>query len=228
MLKMDNARTEWRIKLQNAFSDQSTRILDVPHMSLTSFLRARPRRENQQMDPLHPPHGHRSPRGYVHPPFVIPSLTTPTGLEAVVFVGGVALAEPATSIPIPTIVGIVSGLACGAVVYQFASRTSKYLVVPFQLPPLTPQILDSIQNIPRLHDESPLTHWCRPLLESHLVIPGQRVHRAHRCCLRRCWWNRPWVVRRPGQRLAPQLLCCFHGQLVRLQRHLWLGKQRDA
>lgn len=40
MLKMDNARTKWRIKLQNAFSDQRMRILDVLDMSLTSFLRA--------------------------------------------------------------------------------------------------------------------------------------------------------------------------------------------
>ena len=37
MLKTDNARTEWRTNLQNAFNDRRTRILDVPHMSLTSF-----------------------------------------------------------------------------------------------------------------------------------------------------------------------------------------------
>ncbi|KAF5349294.1 hypothetical protein D9756_009367 [Leucocoprinus leucothites] len=46
------------------------------------------------------------------------------GLEAVVFVGGVSLGEPATSIPIATIVGIICGLVCGFLIYQFASRTA--------------------------------------------------------------------------------------------------------
>ena len=47
------------------------------------------------------------------------------GLEAVVFVGGVSLGEPATAIPIAAIVGLVCGLICGFVIYEFASRTSK-------------------------------------------------------------------------------------------------------
>ncbi|EEB87958.1 hypothetical protein MPER_14473, partial [Moniliophthora perniciosa FA553] len=45
-------------------------------------------------------------------------------LEAVVFVGGVALGQPASSIPIATIVGIVTGLICGFLIYQFASRAT--------------------------------------------------------------------------------------------------------
>lgn len=48
-----------------------------------------------------------------------------TGMEAVVFVGGVSLGQPATSIPIAAIVGLLCGLVCGFIIYQFASRTSK-------------------------------------------------------------------------------------------------------
>ncbi|KAG9311708.1 iron permease FTR1 [Chiua virens] len=57
--------------------------------------------------------------------FVLPFLTIlREGLEAVVFVGGVSLAEPATSIPLAAIVGIILGLICGVIIYQFASRTT--------------------------------------------------------------------------------------------------------
>lgn len=48
-----------------------------------------------------------------------------TGIEAVVFVGGVSLGQPATSIPIAAIVGLVCGFVCGWLIYAFASRTSK-------------------------------------------------------------------------------------------------------
>ncbi|ESK96309.1 iron permease ftr1 [Moniliophthora roreri MCA 2997] len=57
--------------------------------------------------------------------FILPFITVlREGLEAVVFVGGVALGQPATSIPIATIVGIVTGLICGFLIYQFASRAT--------------------------------------------------------------------------------------------------------
>jgi NhaP-type Na+/H+ or K+/H+ antiporter len=46
------------------------------------------------------------------------------GMEAVVFVGGVSLGQPATSIPIATIVGLLCGLIIGFLIYSFASRTS--------------------------------------------------------------------------------------------------------
>lgn len=45
-------------------------------------------------------------------------------MEAVVFVGGVSLGQSATSIPIAAIVGIICGLTCGFLIYQFASRSS--------------------------------------------------------------------------------------------------------
>jgi high-affinity iron transporter len=46
-------------------------------------------------------------------------------MEAVVFVGGVSLGQPATSIPIAAIVGLVCGIVIGFFIYEFASRTSK-------------------------------------------------------------------------------------------------------
>ena len=47
-------------------------------------------------------------------------------MEAVIFVGGVSLGQPATSIPIAAIVGLICGLICGYLIYAFASRTSMY------------------------------------------------------------------------------------------------------
>lgn len=49
------------------------------------------------------------------------------GMEAVIFVGGVSLGQPATSIPIAAIVGLICGLIIGFFIYEFASRTSNVL-----------------------------------------------------------------------------------------------------
>ncbi|KAI0360409.1 iron permease FTR1 [Trametes cingulata] len=57
--------------------------------------------------------------------FILPLITVlREGMEAVVFVGGVSLGQPATSIPIAAIVGLVCGLICGYLIYAFASRTT--------------------------------------------------------------------------------------------------------
>lgn len=54
--------------------------------------------------------------------FFIPFVTTlREGLEGVVFIGGVSLGLPATSIPLPAIVGIVAGLLCGFIVFKAGS-----------------------------------------------------------------------------------------------------------
>lgn len=44
------------------------------------------------------------------------------------FVGGVSLGQPATSIPIAAIVGIIAGVFVGFVIYSFAGRTSEFLL----------------------------------------------------------------------------------------------------
>jgi len=57
--------------------------------------------------------------------FILPLITVlREGMEAVIFVGGVSLGQPATSIPIATIVGLVCGLLVGFFIYSFASRTT--------------------------------------------------------------------------------------------------------
>ncbi|KAK0235438.1 iron permease FTR1 [Armillaria nabsnona] len=57
--------------------------------------------------------------------FILPLITVlREGMEAVIFVGGVSLGQPATSIPIAAIVGLVCGFICGFLIYQFASRTT--------------------------------------------------------------------------------------------------------
>ncbi|KAI0094303.1 Ftr1 protein [Irpex rosettiformis] len=57
--------------------------------------------------------------------FFLPMITVlREGMEAVVFVGGVALGQQATAIPIAAIVGVICGLVCGFLIYTFASRTT--------------------------------------------------------------------------------------------------------
>ncbi|KAK0435816.1 Ftr1 protein [Desarmillaria tabescens] len=57
--------------------------------------------------------------------FILPLITVlREGMEAVVFVGGVSLGQPATSIPLAAIVGLICGLVCGFLIYFFASRTT--------------------------------------------------------------------------------------------------------
>jgi len=51
--------------------------------------------------------------------FILPFVTLlREGLEAVVFVGGVSLSEPATSFPLAIIVGILCGVLIGYFIYR--------------------------------------------------------------------------------------------------------------
>jgi high-affinity iron transporter len=51
--------------------------------------------------------------------FILPFITVlREGLEAVVFVGGVSLSEPATSFPLAVVVGIFCGTAVGYFIYR--------------------------------------------------------------------------------------------------------------
>ncbi|TGO16792.1 hypothetical protein BTUL_0024g00630 [Botrytis tulipae] len=63
--------------------------------------------------------------GEKHFMFVLPFITVlREGLEAVVFVAGVSFSTPATSIPLPVIIGLIAGLAAGYVIYK-GGATSK-------------------------------------------------------------------------------------------------------
>ncbi|KAK0545182.1 hypothetical protein OC844_007387 [Tilletia horrida] len=54
--------------------------------------------------------------------FLIPFVTTlREGLEGVVFIGGVSLGLPASSIPLPAIVGLACGFLCGYIVFRGGS-----------------------------------------------------------------------------------------------------------
>lgn len=54
--------------------------------------------------------------------FLLPFITVlREGLEAVVFVGGVSLSEPAKSIPLAVFVGILTGVAVGYIIYKGGS-----------------------------------------------------------------------------------------------------------
>ena len=110
MLKLDRAKTKWRVKLQHAFEGQRE-IHPFPlRIRLDGFV---------DVD--------SSARRGKWILFILPFITVlREGLEAVVFVGGVSLGQPAASIPIAAIVGIVCGLICGFVIYTFASRSGKY------------------------------------------------------------------------------------------------------
>jgi len=51
--------------------------------------------------------------------FVLPFITVlREGLEAVVFVGGVSLSEPATAFPLAVIVGMLCGVLIGYFIYR--------------------------------------------------------------------------------------------------------------
>ncbi|KAI1914122.1 high-affinity iron permease [Ophidiomyces ophidiicola] len=51
--------------------------------------------------------------------FILPFVTVlREGLEAVVFIGGISLGAPASSIPVPTITGILAGFAIGFLIYK--------------------------------------------------------------------------------------------------------------
>jgi high-affinity iron transporter len=51
--------------------------------------------------------------------FVLPFITVlREGLEAVVFVGGVSLSEPASSFPLAVVVGIICGVLIGYFIYR--------------------------------------------------------------------------------------------------------------
>jgi len=64
--------------------------------------------------------------------FVLPFITVlREGLEAVVFVGGVSLSEPASSFPIAVVVGIACGTLVGYFIYRyFLCCIFKLMVTP--------------------------------------------------------------------------------------------------
>jgi FTR1 family protein len=104
------AKAKWRIKLEKAFSGART---DGGTMAGRWVLFILPLITVLREGPL-------SSRFY----FIFSNKKNSTGMEAVIFIGGVALGQPATSIPIATIIGLICGLVVGFIIYSFASRTT--------------------------------------------------------------------------------------------------------
>ncbi|CAE6444664.1 hypothetical protein ACGC1H_003088 [Rhizoctonia solani] len=95
MLRMDRAKAKWRRKLSHAFAAKD---------------------DNSGDD--------QSGKAGVRMLFMLPFVTVlREGLEAVVFVGGVALGQPASSIPLAALSGLVIGLIVGYLIYASSSRT---------------------------------------------------------------------------------------------------------
>ncbi|KAG8744475.1 high-affinity iron permease [Ceratobasidium sp. 428] len=101
MLRMDRAKAKWRGKLEQAFNAKANA-----------------------------PHDHQGKAG-IRMLFMLPFVTVlREGLEAVVFVGGVSLGQPASSIPLAALAGLIIGLLVGYLIYASSSRTrlSAFLV----------------------------------------------------------------------------------------------------
>ncbi|TXT15962.1 hypothetical protein VHUM_00465 [Vanrija humicola] len=103
-LKMDRSRIKWRYKLATAFARSSNKMLRSRNRTTTD------KRES------------RSSKWAL---FLLPFITVlREGLEAIVFVGGVSINQPATSIPLPVVVGLIAGFLVGYIIYRTGSSTT--------------------------------------------------------------------------------------------------------
>lgn len=107
MLSLEGKRVKWRIKLMAAFEQKG-----IARTTGTDM-------EAGEMRDI------KAGRWAL---LLLPLITVlREGIEAVVFVGGVSLGQPAGSIPIAAICGIIAGLICGWLIYAFGTRASKPL-----------------------------------------------------------------------------------------------------
>ncbi|GAA5914293.1 hypothetical protein JCM5296_007236 [Sporobolomyces johnsonii] len=107
MLRIDRSKLKWKAKLAGAFNNK----VDI------DALTAKDKREA------------KSSKWTL---FLLPLVTVlREGLEAVVFVGGVSLGQSAKAIPLAAIVGVITGLFIGYLIYASGSRLnlSIFLVV---------------------------------------------------------------------------------------------------
>lgn len=96
MLRINKMKEKWRVKLARAIVHDSSK----GRLGLGGFTKK-------------------------YAMFILPFITTlREGLEAVVFVGGVGLDQPASSFPIPVICGLIAGIAVGVALYYSGSTVS--------------------------------------------------------------------------------------------------------
>ncbi|OXG43970.1 high-affinity iron permease CaFTR1 [Cryptococcus neoformans] len=107
-LKMDRSRIKWRWKLAAAFDRSQAKLLAREKMS----------EHDRKL-------AEKEGKSGKWALFLLPFITVlREGLEAVVFVGGVSLGIPATSIPLAVVVGIIAGFAVGYLIYRTGSTTT--------------------------------------------------------------------------------------------------------
>lgn len=105
MLRINKMKEKWRVKLAQALvkqpkAEDGSKPTIAQRLRLSNFIQR-------------------------YALFILPFITClREGLEAVVFVGGVGLDKPATSFPIPVIVGLIAGIAVGTLLYYFGSNMS--------------------------------------------------------------------------------------------------------
>ncbi|CAK9784296.1 iron permease FTR1 [Cutaneotrichosporon oleaginosum] len=103
-LKMDRSRIKWRYKLAAAFDHKSAKMM-----------------AESGQGPAYKKPSWTAKWSL----FLLPLITLlREGLEAVVFVGGVSLGIPATSIPLPVVVGLIAGAIVGYLIYKTGSSTT--------------------------------------------------------------------------------------------------------
>ena len=98
LLRVSKMQDKWRLKLASALEAKPNSITQ-PTAKKSFKLRFKLYCERYAM-------------------FILPFITIlREGLEAVVFIGGVSLGLPASSIPLATICGLLAGVAVGAIIY---------------------------------------------------------------------------------------------------------------
>lgn len=112
-LKMDRSRIKWRYKLAEAFNTRSAKMMAETGEAM---------------------HHERAKASWTAKwaLFLLPFITLlREGLEAVVFVGGVSLGIPATSIPLPVVIGLIAGGIVGYIIYKTGSSTTLHWFLIF-------------------------------------------------------------------------------------------------
>lgn len=169
---MDRAKAKWRVKLQRAFAQRASSSSPSTTTSSPSrfrflkyinpirlFTRSKPKSEEERELALATRQGLTGK--YIL--LILPLITVlREGMEAIIFVGGVALGQPAVSIPIAAIVGLVCGIVVGVIIYAFASRSSECLYVLFYSSKydlfIIIVIYSSVNDVPRTNDQPPPPH----------------------------------------------------------------------
>ena len=107
LLRVSKMQAKWRLKLARALESKSNNPMHTTGAGGSAI-------------PLTRRFKHYAEK---YAMFFLPFITIlREGLEAIVFIGGVSLGLPATSIPLATIVGLCAGIAVGMVIYHGGNR----------------------------------------------------------------------------------------------------------